>query len=86
VLRIPRLANMYLNNIFVHVPHHVDVRIPCHALPEAAAAIKAEFPEAVHYDRLRIRDYVATTRACKLYDFDEQRWLPYPRARAGARA
>ena len=78
VLRIPRLANMYLNNIFVHVPHHVDVRIPCHALPEAAAAIKAEFPDAVHYDRLRLRDYVATTRACKLYDFDEQRWLPYP--------
>ncbi len=78
VLAVPRLCNLFFHNIFVHVPHHVDVRIPFYALPDAAAAIKAEFPDAVHYGKLRLRDYVASTRACKLYDFGEQRWLTYP--------
>jgi len=55
-----------VTNIFVHVPRHVDVRIPFCALPEAAAAIQAEFPDAVHCDKLRLRDYLASTRACKL--------------------
>ncbi|MGQ0826467.1 MAG: fatty acid desaturase [Actinomycetota bacterium] len=77
VLEVPRLANVFFHNIFVHVPHHVDVRIPFYALPEAAAAIKAAFPDEVHYGRLRLRDYVGSTRTCKLYDFDAQRWLTY---------
>jgi len=80
VLAIPRAFNFFFHNIFVHVPHHVDVRIPFYALPEAAAAIKSEFPDSVHYDKLRLRTYVASTRACKLYDFDEQRWLTYDAA------
>ena len=63
-----------------HVPHHVDVRIPFYARPGAAAAIKAAFPDSVHFGKLRLRDYVAATRACKLYDFDEQRWLTYSAA------
>ena len=56
VLAIPRFFNFFFHNIFVHVPHHVDVRIPFYALPEAAAAIKAEFPDSVHYGKLRLRD------------------------------
>jgi len=78
VLAIPRILNVFLNNIFVHVPHHVDVRIPCYKLPAAAAAIKDAFPDAVQYDRLQLGDYLATTKACKLYDFEAQRWLRYP--------
>jgi omega-6 fatty acid desaturase (delta-12 desaturase) len=69
---------VFLNNIFVHVPHHVDVRIPCHKLPAAAAAIKDAFPDAVQYDRVKLGDYFATTKTCKLYDFEAQRWLRYP--------
>jgi omega-6 fatty acid desaturase (delta-12 desaturase) len=81
VLRVPWLLNQFFCNIFVHVPHHVDVRIPWYSLPAAAAAIKAAFPDAVVERRLRLRDYVAATRACKLYAFTEQRWLPYAAAR-----
>ena len=79
VLRTPRILNaLFFHNIFVHVPHHVDVRIPFHALPEAADAIVTAFPEDVTVRKLSMRDYMATTRACKLYDFDEQHWLNYP--------
>ncbi len=81
ILRIPALANAFLHNIFVHVPHHVDVRIPCYHLPKAADAIRAAFPEVVDR-RLRVRDYLRNTKHCKLYDFDEQRWLDYDSVRS----
>lgn len=77
VLRVPRLLNLWMHNIFTHVPHHVDVRIPFHALPEAAAAIRRAFPEIVRERKLSARDYLRSTRVCKLYDFTRGVWLPY---------
>ena len=61
----------------MHVPHHVDVRIPFHQLPRAAAAIAAAHPETVRDARLSPREYVRATRTCKLYDFEQGRWMPY---------
>jgi omega-6 fatty acid desaturase (delta-12 desaturase) len=80
VLRIPWVLNVFLHDIFVHVPHHVDVRIPCYELRRAADAIIASFPEVDHR-RFRLRDYRSSVKACKLYDFDAQRWLRYDAAR-----
>ena len=36
----------------------------------------------VHDEKLRYRDYVSNTRACKLYDFDAGRWMTYAEADA----
>ena len=45
ILRFPRLVNrLWFHNIFVHVPHHVDARIPFHQLPAAATAISEHVP------------------------------------------
>jgi omega-6 fatty acid desaturase (delta-12 desaturase) len=78
ILRIPRLVNrLFMHNIFVHVPHHVDVRIPFHQLPAAARAIDAAFPDTVRSSRLSVRAYLRATRNCKLYDFEHGRWLSY---------
>jgi omega-6 fatty acid desaturase (delta-12 desaturase) len=76
------VLNAFFHNIFVHVPHHVDVRIPWYSLPAAADAIAAAFPGAVTVRPLRLRDYVANTHACKLYDFRAQQWLAYSAARS----
>jgi acyl-lipid omega-6 desaturase (Delta-12 desaturase) len=82
ILRIPRLVNvLWFHNIFVHVPHHVDARIRFDKLPKAAAQIAAAFPDTVRTGRLSIREYLRATKACKLYDFDAGRWLPYSAAR-----
>ena len=82
ILRAPRLVNrLWLHNIFVHVPHHVDVRIPFHKLPKAAAAIAAAFPDTVRSARLSVRAYLRATHRCKLYDFEAGVWLPYKTAR-----
>lgn len=78
VLEVPRIVNwLWLHNIMVHVPHHVDVRIPFHQLPTAARAIEEHFPHTVRRSKLSLRRYLAAARACKLYDFDASRWLPY---------
>ena len=77
VLRVNNTLNsLFFYNIFVHVPHHVDVRIPCYELPKAADAIIEAFPEVSH-GRYRFADFLASTRVCKLYDFETQAWLPY---------
>jgi acyl-lipid omega-6 desaturase (Delta-12 desaturase) len=81
ILRIPRLLNVFFHHIFVHVPHHVDMRLPWYRLPRAAAALHAAFPEFVAQRRFRLRDYVRSVRRCKLYDFEHGRWLTYAQAR-----
>jgi omega-6 fatty acid desaturase (delta-12 desaturase) len=80
IMRVPRVANLWLHNIMVHVPHHVDMRIPYHALPRAATAIRAAFPHVVRDATLSARSYRQSTRACKLYDFGTGTWLPYAAA------
>ena len=43
-------------------------------------AIEKAFPGTVHDEPLRFRDFMANTRKCRLYDFDEHRWLTYREA------
>lgn len=80
-LRAPKGLNFFLHWIMVHVPHHVDMRVPMYHLEEAAAAIEASFPGSVIDQPLRFRDFVANFKACKLYDFDAGCWLTYAAGR-----
>jgi omega-6 fatty acid desaturase (delta-12 desaturase) len=77
VLYAPKWLDFFLHHIFIHVPHHVDMRIPFHQLPAASDAIIEAFPGVVEERKLRWRDYVRNTAQCKLYDFDAGQWLSY---------
>jgi len=77
ILRVSRPLDVFFHSIFVHVPHHVDMRIPFYGLEPAAAAIKEAYPDAIHDEPLRFRDFVRNSRACKLYDFDRGQWMTY---------
>lgn len=81
VLYAPMWLDVFLHKIFFHVAHHVDMRIPYYHLPGACDDIKAAYPDVVIARKLRLRDFVSNTRQCKLYDFDEARWLDYSQAR-----
>ena len=74
---VPGWLNVFWHNVYVHAPHHLDPRIPFYHLPRAAAALEATLGETVRPVRLRLRDYVATTRRCKLYDFERGCWTDY---------
>ena len=83
IVRVPGVVNyLWFYNIFIHVPHHVDTRIPFYQLPAAAAAIAEAYPNTVRTSRLSPSEYVRTTGACKLYDFDTGQWLPYAAGRS----
>lgn len=79
ILRIPRALNFIWHNIFIHVPHHVDMRIPFYKLPQAAEAIKTAFPDVVRESTFSMRSHLQTTRACKLYNFETGVWSKLPR-------
>lgn len=70
--------DLFFHWIMVHLPHHVDMQIPCYRLPEAARAIAAAFPDAVDERAIRIRDYLRSVRCCKLHDFETGTWSRYP--------
>jgi omega-6 fatty acid desaturase (delta-12 desaturase) len=82
ILRTPWAIDLFFHSIMVHIPHHVDMRIPFYGLESAAAAIKENFPDVVHDEKLRFRDFVANTRECKLYDFENGRWMTYQQGAA----
>ena len=84
VMRPPKIVDIMLHHIFVHVPHHADTRIPCYELERAASAIEAAYPGLITDRRLRIRDYARATRECKLFDFETSRWVRLPRRGAPA--
>jgi omega-6 fatty acid desaturase (delta-12 desaturase) len=70
--------DFFLHWIMVHLPHHVDMRIPCYRLPEAARAIAEAFPDDVDERPIRVRDYLRSVRECKLHDFETGTWSRYP--------
>lgn len=79
IVHAPRSLDFFLHWILEHSPHHVDMRIPMYHLKQAGQAMTEHFP--VRERKLRMRDIVANSRACKLYDFDQRLWLTYSEAR-----
>ncbi len=77
ILHIPSFLNFFYHNIFLHVAHHVDMRIPFYHLPQANQVIRDNFADVVRERDFRIADYLHTTRTCKLFDFETGRWCSY---------
>ncbi len=77
VLTGPPGWEFFFHWIMVHVPHHVDMRIPAYHLRDAADAIGEAFPDNVVERSISARDYVRTTKRCKLHDFGTGTWLDY---------
>lgn len=77
ILEINPVVNyLFFHNIFIHVPHHVDMRIPCYNLVKAGDALANEFPE-IKKQKFKFRDYVKNVKACKLYDYENHNWMKY---------
>jgi omega-6 fatty acid desaturase (delta-12 desaturase) len=82
ILRVAPGLNFFFHWIMIHIPHHVDVRIPMYNLELAADAIRDAYPDVVHDERLRFRDFINNTKQCKLYDFEAGHWMTYDEALA----
>jgi len=80
IIHAPKWLDFFLHWILEHSPHHVDMRIPMYNLYDAGQAMTAHFP--VPERKLRVKDIVSNTRACKVFDFDQHRWMTYAEADA----
>jgi len=75
--KMPAWLNFFWHNIFVHVPHHVDPRIPFYHLPDAAEALNRAEPDVSQTKPYHWGTYFNSVRHCKLYDFDRETWTSY---------
>jgi acyl-lipid omega-6 desaturase (Delta-12 desaturase) len=71
---LPTWVELLLHNITVHGAHHVDPRIPFRHLPDAQHRLAAAFTENVLIERWSLSRFIATARACQLYDYDAGQW------------
>ena len=82
ILHINPIVNwLFFYNIFIHVPHHVDMRIPCYNLTEAGKALANTFPNDIKEKKFKWRDYINTVKQCKVYNFETGVWSRYPQAK-----
>ncbi len=79
---VPGWYNLFAHNIYLHLPHHIDARIPFYNLPAALAALRRTYPHLVRVSRLGWRHFLHLQRHCKLYDFERGAWLDYRDAAA----
>jgi len=77
ILHIPGYLNFFYHNIFLHVAHHVDMRIPFYGLPAATDALRKHYGSVVRERVYHLRQYFETTRTCKLFDFENGVWCDY---------
>jgi omega-6 fatty acid desaturase (delta-12 desaturase) len=80
VVRCSRLGELLTHNILVHVPHHVDPRIPFYRLQRAYAELQVAYAPYLHEYRFRWRTIRMIFRRCKLYDFERKTWYTYREA------
>ncbi|MCE9500904.1 MAG: fatty acid desaturase [Leptospira sp.] len=79
---VPPFFNFFLHNIFIHMPHHVHMKIPFYHLPRALDEIKLVYGNYVIERKSTFSDYLKATTTCKLFDIQKGKWLTYAQARA----
>ncbi|MBL7481317.1 fatty acid desaturase [Legionella bononiensis] len=81
IIHCSKLSRVLLHNIMIHVPHHLDPRIPFYNLPQAHQALKVKYGEYVHEYQFKLRYVLNIFKSCKLYDFESKHWSTFKEAK-----
>lgn len=82
-LRMPTFFNALLHYIMEHPAHHLDASIPLYHLRAAQRELESLFGNCPNI-RFSVREYLRVVRTCKLFDYDQGAWAPFPRRAASA--
>lgn len=74
---LPFGLNRLLHNIMDHPVHHVDMGVPLYRLPQAQRALAKILGPVFPVEKFRWSAFMRTVRLCKLYDFENRRWLGF---------
>jgi len=81
IIHCSKFSKAMLHNITIHIPHHLDIRIPFYNLPRAYQEIKKEYGQYFHEYRFSWHMVRKIFKSCKLYDFENKCWLTFKEAR-----
>jgi omega-6 fatty acid desaturase (delta-12 desaturase) len=76
-LKFPRWFDALSHNVYNHPAHHVNMRIPFHALAKAQWRLNQLVGPAAVIQKFSFRWLHETLRNCRLYDYEAQRWLDF---------
>ena len=76
-MAFPRWISWLLHDVMDHPVHHLYPAIPCYRLHDAQARYNVLLGERAVVAKATPANVVDTMRRCKLYDFDNDRWLDF---------
>lgn len=76
-MNVPRWMVFFLTDLGLHGAHHIEPRIPIWGLDRAEDRILAGAGEEIVLERWTLAKHRDIMRRCRLYDYDEHRWLDY---------
>lgn len=75
--QMPGWFGRLTHDVMDHPVHHLHPRIPCYRLKAAQAQLNLLLGEHAVVEKFTLRSFLDTLRRCKLYDFDQHRWLDF---------
>jgi omega-6 fatty acid desaturase (delta-12 desaturase) len=82
VWRCSRVSELLTHNIMIHVPHHVEPRIPFYRLKRAYRELQKQYGAYMHEYRFHFSTVRMIFSRCKLYDYERKTWYGYREAAA----
>ncbi|MEA2707683.1 MAG: hypothetical protein QOF78_284 [Phycisphaerales bacterium] len=76
-IEMPRPIELVLHNIMEHTAHHVDTRIPLYNLENAQKDLEEAYGADLVVFPFTIRGYLNTLKTCRLFDYENFRWLDW---------
>lgn len=76
-LYFPSWLSSLMHNVYDHAAHHIQPRIPCYRLEAAQARLNELAGARAVSSRFTAAWFVDTVRRCKLYDYENHRWLDF---------
>lgn len=73
----PRILGWAYHNIMEHTAHHVDCSVPMYRLKQAQRDLEARHRPHIVVEMFSLGYLLRILRACKLYDYDNHRWVGY---------
>jgi omega-6 fatty acid desaturase (delta-12 desaturase) len=76
-IEFPGWLKLLVHSVYDHAVHHVQPRIPSYRLAEAQARLNELLGPAAIKTDFSLAYFGDVTRRCKLYDFENCRWLDF---------
>lgn len=77
VIRMSKLSEILTHYIMIHVPHHVDFRVPFYNLKSAYSDLKQEYSEHITEYKFSWNKVWNIFKQCKVFDYENQKWYSF---------